>query len=198
MSLITGSAGLVAKYWWVVLVRGVLLVTLGVMAFAWPGPTALAIAVLFGAFLLVDGVMEIAEGIAERRTSSSWGWLVAQGVLAVIAGLLALIWPGITALVLLYLVAFWAIVAGIAGIAAGLRLRRANSSHWGWFLAAGILGVLFGIVLVIRPGEGIVSLLWLVAVWAIIAGITMIIGSFWVRNAGRALSTSSSEPATST
>lgn len=182
------TAGLAAKYWWVVLVRGVLLVVLGVLAIAWPGPTALAIAVLFGAFLLVDGIMEIVEGIAERRSTPSWRWLVAQGALAVVAGLVALVWPGITALALLYLVAFWAIVTGIAGVVAGVRLRRAGGSHWGWFLAAGILGVLFGIALIVNPGAGIVSLLWLVAIWAIIAGITLIAGSFWVRNAGRALS----------
>jgi uncharacterized membrane protein HdeD (DUF308 family) len=143
--------------------------------------------VLFVAYLFVDGVMSIVQGFSERRAGRPSGWLFTQGVLAIIAGGVVLAWPTATATVLVYLIAFWAILAGIAGIAAGIRLRKQPDSGWGWFLAWGVLAGLFGIALLVNPAAGILSVLWLVAVWAIAAGLVMIIASYFVRKVGRSV-----------
>ena len=176
-----------ARYWWVLLVRGILLIALGIMMVTWPQATVLVILVLFAAYLIVDGVMALAEGFTERREGRPSGWFFTQGVLAIIAGIVVLVWPSATATVVVWVIAFWAILAGITGIVGGLAQRKLPDSGWGWFLAWGVLALVFGIVLLFNPTAGILTVLWLVAIWAICAGVVLAIASFFVRNAGRTL-----------
>ncbi len=184
MTTVRGMGTLAAKYWWVFLVRGILLVLLGIMMFAWPQATLLVFVVLFAAYLFVDGVMGIVQGFNERKAGRPSGWNFTMGALAIIFGIVVLAWPRGVATVFVYIIAFWAILAAIAGIAAGFRLRQTPGSGWGWFLAWGILAGVFGIVLLFNPGVGILSLLWLVAIWAIMSGIVFIVASFFVRRVG--------------
>ncbi len=176
-----------ARYWWVLLVRGILLIALGIMIFAWPKATVLVIIWLFAAYLIVDGVMALAEGFGERRAGQPSGWFFVHGVLAIGFGIVVLVWPSATATVLVWVIAFWAILAGIAGIAGGLGLRKQPDSGWVWFLAWGVLALIFGIALLFNPTAGILTVLWLIAIWAIISGLVLAIASFFVRKAGRTL-----------
>jgi uncharacterized membrane protein HdeD (DUF308 family) len=175
---------LAAKYWWVFLVRGILLVLLGIAMFAWPHATLLVFVALFAAYLFVDGIMNIFNGFSERKAGQPSGWSFFSGALAIAFGIAVLAWPREVATVFVYIIAFWAILAAGAGIAAGFRLRQTPGSGWGWFMAWGILAGLFGIVLLFNPGAGILSLLWLVAIWAIMSGIVFIVASFFVRKVG--------------
>ncbi|MGW0043083.1 HdeD family acid-resistance protein [Rhodococcus sp. NPDC003348] len=184
----TSLIGFGKQIWWVVLLRGVLAVLLGVMALAWPEITVWALVVVFGAYAIVDGLVLVVRAVVDRRRVSGWGWWALAGVVAIAAGVVALVWPDITALALLYVIAFYAIIFGIVGAWSSVRLRELPGSGWGWLLAASLLAVLFGVLLLIFPGSGILGIIWLLGVYAIVFGLFLIIGSFQIRSLARDLS----------
>ena len=117
---------LLARYWWVIALRGVIAVLFGLLAFFIPGITLLTLVLLFGAYALLDGSFDIVSAI--RAPSHHWA-LVLEGIVGIIAGILTFVWPGITAMVLLYLIGFWAIFTGVLEIVAGIRLRQAIANE---------------------------------------------------------------------
>ncbi|WP_016931635.1 HdeD family acid-resistance protein [Rhodococcus sp. R1101] len=174
---------LLKQIWWVVLLRGILAVLFGVVALVWPGITVWALVVVFAAYAIIDGIVLVVQSIRDKP--EGWGWWLAMGVVSVLAGLVALFWPGITALALLYIIAFYAILFGITGIVGGIRFRKVPGSGWVWSVLAGVLAVLFGIVLLIFPGEGILSLIVLLGIYAILFGVLLIILAFQVRSVAK-------------
>jgi uncharacterized membrane protein HdeD (DUF308 family) len=172
--------------WWLVLLRGILMVLFGIIALVRPGIALLTLVYLFGFYAVLDGISAIMIGVRSRGEPHR-GWMVVQGVVSVLAGVVALVWPGITALALLFVVAFWAIVLGIGEIGGAFALRRRGSDTWGWTLAAGILNVVFGVVLVAWPASGILTLVWLVGIFTLAGGLMLIVLAFRVRKGGRAL-----------
>ena len=181
---VRGMGQIAAKYWWVILVRGIILILLGMAMLIWPRQTVLVFAIIFVAYLLVDGVMSIFQGLSERKQGQSGAGNFVVGALAIIAGIVILVWPKESGTVIAIVVAVWALLAGISGIPGGLALRRQPGSGWGWFVAWGVLAFLFGVIVLFNPATLLVSLLWLVAIWAIMAGIIFAIASFFVRKAG--------------
>jgi uncharacterized membrane protein HdeD (DUF308 family) len=166
--------------WWLVLLRAVLLVIWGIITLSSPGIALFALVVVFGIYAIMDGVTAVVLGIQARKAEKSWGWIVAQGVISVLAGIVALVWPGLTALSLLFVVAFWAIVLGVSTIAEGIRSRRTDD-RWGWTIAKGALDVIFGILLLVWPATGILALLWLVGIFAVAGGIVLAVLAFRIR-----------------
>lgn len=165
---------LLARNWWVMVVRGVLAILFGVMAFAWPGITIQALILLFGIYALADGVFSLIEALTGRHPADTpWWALILEGIAGVAAGLVALVWPGITAFVLLMLIASWAVVTGILEIATAIRLWSHVKGEW-MMLLAGILSVVFGIACFAAPVAGALAVVWLIATYAIIFGITLI------------------------
>ena len=136
-------------------------------------------------YALLDGVVAIVAGIRMRSSLAHWGWVVVQGAVSVLAGVVALVWPGVTALSLLVIIGVWAIALGVAEIVEAFTARRRGSPAWGWTLAAGVLGVLFGIALVLQPAAGILALLWLVGTFALVVGVVLIVWAFRIRGAVR-------------
>ncbi|RIJ78163.1 HdeD family acid-resistance protein [Nakamurella silvestris] len=181
-TIIKGIAG---RYWWVVALRGFLLLLFGILALVWPGVTILVIATLFGIFSIMDGVAEIAHAMAIRSEGHKPTWPIVQGVFAIIAGVIALIWPGVTALAILLIIAVWALIGGIAGIVGSLASRRAGGSNWGWHLVFSILVLMFGISLIVNPGAGLVTLAAVVGIWGIITGIALLVAGFGARRFSR-------------
>ncbi|WP_226435161.1 MULTISPECIES: HdeD family acid-resistance protein [Rhodococcus] len=171
--------------WWVVLLRGIFAVIFGIIALVWPGITVWALVIVFAAYAIVDGILLIGQSIRDRARLDGWGWWLAMGIVSVLAGLVALFWPGATALVLLYIIAFYAILFGITGIVGALRFRTVPESGWAWSLVAGVLAVIFGVVLLIFPGSGILGLIILVGIYAILFGVLLIVMSFQVRSAAK-------------
>ena len=167
--------------WWLVLLRGIFMAIFGIIALVSPGIALLALVWLFGIYAILDGIAAIAIGI-RARGEPQWVWTIVQGVVSVLAGVIALIWPGLTALALLFVVAFWAIVLGIAEIGGAFASRRSGSTAWGWTLAAGILNVIFGVLLLIWPASGILTLIWLVGIFTLASGIALIVLAFRVRS----------------
>ncbi len=172
----------VARHWWILLLRGVLAVILGILALAVPGVTALALALLFGAYALIDGIFAVVASIRMTHTDAKWGWLLAEGVLGVLFGIAALAFPGITLLLLVYIVAAWAIVTGITAISTAWRVRKMIAGEWLWMLV-GALSIAFGIVVAFEPGAGVFAVVYTFAFYAILTGVTFIGLSFRLRSA---------------
>ncbi len=162
--------GLVARDWWVFAIRGIAAIVFGVLAFIWPETTLTALVILFGAYVLVDGVsllIALAQGDALARRHS---WAVAiMGVLGIVAGIATFIWPSVTAMSLLYLVALWAIAMGTFQVVAAIQLRRELDNELLMALG-GIASIVFGVLLVVFPSEGLISLVWLVGAWSVVFG----------------------------
>ncbi|UBU11718.1 HdeD family acid-resistance protein [Nonomuraea gerenzanensis] len=171
--------GEISRSWWLLLVRGLAAVLFGVLALIWPGITLLVLVIFFGAYALVSGLFALFAGF--RHGARSRTWLIVSGIIGILAGIVAFVWPGITSLALLYVVAFWAIFSGVSEIAAGIHLRKLIDDEW-MFIVGGALSVIFGVLLLIWPGAGLVSLVWLVGVFAILYGIAMIALSMRVKN----------------
>ena len=136
---------------------------------------------LFGAYAITEGVLVVLTGI--RRTGYR-GVLIAEGASGIVAGLVALAWPGITALVLLYVVAIWAILSGVAEMIGAVSLRREIKGEWALFLV-GVLSVILGVVMAFLPGVGLLSLVWLVGLYALAVGVALIVLALRVRGRGR-------------
>lgn len=174
------GAQVVLRNWWMLALRGLLAIIFGLIALFLPGLALLAFIYVFAAYTLVDGVVAVLVAIRERGSLSRWGWILFEGALSIVAGLLAFAYPGITAWVLLYIVAAWAIVTGITEIAAAFVIPEYRSREWAMALA-GLLSVVFGLVLFVFPGAGLLSLLWLVGIYGIVFGILFIIRAFQLR-----------------
>lgn len=161
-----------AEHWWVVLLRGLLAILFGVLAYTWPGLTILILVTLWGAYALVDGIFGVVAGVRGK-----WGSLVVIGLLGIAAGVIAFLWPGLTAVTLLWILAFWAIVAGVLQISAAIRLRKEVQGEWLWVLS-GILTIGLGVLFFLFPGAGILSVTWLIASLAIVWGVLLVMLSF--------------------
>jgi uncharacterized membrane protein HdeD (DUF308 family) len=175
--------------WWLVLLRGILAILFGLFALFAPGSALLALVLVFGAYAILDGATALAVGIRHRKDDPHWGWHVVQGVVSVLAGLIAFVWPGVTVLAILFVIAFWSIVGGIAEVVESFMMRKRGSEGWGWMLAAGIVSVLFGIVLLASPGAALITLLWLVGVYAIVFGVIIVVWAVRLRRAVSAATT---------
>lgn len=172
---------ILSRNWWVFLLRGILAVIFGILAFIWPGTTLLTLIILFGAYALVDGIFAIIAGVAGYGTTERWWAEVIEGVLGMVIGLMTLLWPGATALVVLYFIAAWAIVTGILEIAAAIQMRRYISGEWLLFLS-GAVSVLFGVLLFIFPGAGALSLIAFIGAFAILFGSLLIVLALRLRS----------------
>jgi uncharacterized membrane protein HdeD (DUF308 family) len=164
--------GLVARDWWVFAIRGVAAIVFGILAFMWPERTLAVLVFLFGAYVLVDGVallVALARGDAEARRNA---WAVGIiGVLGVVVGVATFVWPGLTALTLLYLVAFWAIATGAFQVIAAIALRRELDGEF-WMALGGVASIVFGALLLASPGDGLITLVWIVGIWSVVFGVS--------------------------
>ncbi len=169
--------GLLAKHWWVFLVRGLLAILFGAMAFAWPGLTLVTLVLLFGAWALVSGVFATVGAFGARKSHKEWWILLLTGLLGIAVGLLTFYRPGVTAISLLWYIAFWSIFTGIVEIVEAVRLRKEIRGE-GWLMLAGAASVIFGVLLLAYPGAGALALVTLIAAYAIVFGVILVIASF--------------------
>jgi uncharacterized membrane protein HdeD (DUF308 family) len=167
-------------HWWALALRGVIAILFGLAAFLRPDIALGALILLFGAYALVDGAFAIVGVFGGTRAGTPRWLLLLEGVVGILAGIIAFVFPGITAVALLYLVAAWAIVTGIAEIATAIRLRQEIRGEWA-LIVGGILSVLFGLLLAVLPGVGILSLIWLIGAYAVVFGVLLLIAAFRVR-----------------
>jgi uncharacterized membrane protein HdeD (DUF308 family) len=161
-----------SKNWWLLLLRGIAAIVFGVLTFVWPGITLLTLVLFYGVFALIDGVLAIAAAVMGGQPAPRW-WLAIVGLLGIAVGILTFMWPGITAVVLLLVIAAWAIAMGIFEIVGAIRLRKEIDNEW-WLIAAGAISVLFGLSLIVQPQTGALALLFVIGVYAILHGISLV------------------------
>jgi uncharacterized membrane protein HdeD (DUF308 family) len=158
----------------VLVLRGLLALAFGIVAFAWPEITLTVLVMLFGAFVLVDGAVNLASlARREGRAGAPRWYLVLQGVLGVGIGAVALFLPRVTALALVILVAVWAFLGGALAVAAAIRLRRELKGEW-LLVLTGLLSVLFALLIAFWPEAGLVALVWLVGFFALLRGMLLL------------------------
>ena len=179
-------AKLLAANWWILLLRGILAILFGVAAYAWPGMTLAMLVMFFAAFVFVDGVFDTFAAFAGRKENENWWVLLIEGLLGIAFGLITWMRPGITTMVLLLFIAFWAMATGILRIIMALRLRKEIEGEW-WLVLSGLASVLFGLIVMARPGAGALALLWLIGAWAIVVGVFLVILAFQARSFGKKL-----------
>jgi uncharacterized membrane protein HdeD (DUF308 family) len=164
--------GMVARDWWVFAIRGIAALVFGALAFIWPETTLRVLVVLFGAYVLVDGVSLLVALARGDKLARRHAWAVAiMGVLGIVVGLVTFVWPDLTALSLLYLVAFWAITTGTFQVIAAIALRRELDNEF-WMALGGVASVVFGVLLIAFPSDGLISLVWLVGLWSVVFGVS--------------------------
>jgi uncharacterized membrane protein HdeD (DUF308 family) len=171
-----------SRNWWVLLLRGIVAILFGVLSFMQPGISLASLVLLFGAYALADGVLGSWTAISHRKDRENWWVLLLEGLLGIGVGALTLFSPGVTALVLLFYIAIWAIATGVLEIVTAIRLRKEIEGEL-MLVLAGLASVAFGVLLMASPGAGALALLWLIASYAILFGILFVVLAFKVRGA---------------
>lgn len=170
--------------WWAVALRGAVAILFGVVLLFWPGISLAFLLMLFGAFAIADGITTLISAVRSARAKESWGSLVLVGITDLLVGLLALFWPGITAAAFAFLIGAWAIVTGILAIVAAVQLRKSIRGEF-WLGLSGALSVLFGLAVLANPAAGALAMVWLIGLYAILFGASVLGLALRLRGAGR-------------
>jgi uncharacterized membrane protein HdeD (DUF308 family) len=169
-----------SRNWWMLLLRGVFAILFGIIAWLTPGIALASLVLLFGVYVLIDGVATIISAFNSRATNPNWWVVLLEGIVGVIAGVITFLYPGVTTIALLYIIAIWMIITGVMQIIAAVHLRKEITGEF-WLGLAGLLSILVGGYLILNPGPGILALLWVIAVYSIVFGIMLIMLAFRVR-----------------
>ena len=176
---IAGMSAILAQNWWAVAIRGVCGIIFGLIALFLPGATMLTLVLFFSAYMLVDGIFGIVAAVRAASHHQRWGLLVLEGVLNIAVGVIAFIWPGLTAVTFVLLIAAWAIVTGVLEVVAALRLHP-EYGRW-WLILSGAESVIFGVLLVVVPLAGVIVVTWWIGAFALIFGIMLVVLAFRLR-----------------
>lgn len=167
----------IGRHWGWVALRGVVAILFGLMALLMPAITLSALVLVWGAFALVDGVLALVAGVRIRDNGKPLWALIVVGLLGIAAGIVTFVYPGLTALVLLYIIAIWALVSGVFQIVAAIRFRKDIRNEWLLGLS-GLVSILFGGMMIMQPGAGALALVWVIGLYAVFFGILLLVFSF--------------------
>ena len=179
-------AAVLARNWWVLMLRGVVAILFGVLAFASPGISLASLILLFGGYCLADGLMAAWTAFSNRKLKENGWLLLIGGLLGIGVGLLTIFQPALTGLALLFYIATWAIATGVVQVLTAIRLRQEISNEW-MLILAGLASVAFGALLMARPAAGALAVLWLIASYAIVFGVLLVVLALRVRSAARTI-----------
>jgi uncharacterized membrane protein HdeD (DUF308 family) len=169
-----------ARNWWALAIRGAAAIIFGLLTFIMPGVTLAVLVLLFGAYAIVDGIFNLIAAFRSAHDERPRWLLALEGLVSIGAGIVTFAMPGLTALVLVYIIAIWAIVTGVLEIVAAIRLRDVIRNEW-WLVASGVLSVIFGLLLVVAPGAGALALVFWIGAYAIIFGALLVGLAFRLR-----------------
>ena len=157
-------ANTLTRNWWLIALSGIIAVLFGIIAFVYPGMSLAILLAVFGVYALLGGIFAAIAAIRHREEDSQWWLLLLIGLVGIAAGIITFIYPRVTALTVLYIIAAWAIVTGVLEIAAAIGLRQEIDGEW-MLLLAGVVSVLFGILAIIYPSAGVLTILWLIGIY---------------------------------
>ena len=177
---------LLSRGWTFLLLRGLAAIAFGILTWIRPGISLTALALLFGIYVFVDGILAASSAISNRKTQEHWWVVLLVGLVGIGVGILTFMNPAVTALALLFYIAIWAIATGVLEIVAAIRVRKEVEGEWRLILA-GIVSVAFGAFLMARPGVGALAVLWVIATYAILLGILLVMLAFKARSFGKQL-----------
>jgi uncharacterized membrane protein HdeD (DUF308 family) len=161
--------------------RGAAAILFGILAFVWPGITLAVLVLFWGAFALIDGLLAL---VSAFRTNNDHRWaLVFEGIVGIVVGVGTFLWPDLTALALVFIIAAWALITGVLEIIAAVRLRRVIDNEW-WLAVSGVASVILGLLLLAMPGAGALALVWVIAAYAMVFGALMVALAFRLRSLG--------------
>ena len=169
-----------AKNWWVFAIRGVLGILFGLIAFILPGVTILSLVIVFAAYAIVDGIFAITAAVRAAGRHQSWMLFLLEGIVGIGAGVLAFMWPALTVVVFVTLIAFWALLSGGFMVAAAFRVGP-DHGRW-WFALGGIASLVYGALLLVAPLFGALVLTWWIGAYALVFGIAVLVASFRLRS----------------
>jgi len=175
---------LLSRYWWMTLLRGLFWIVFGIVILTKPGISAVSLTLAFGIIMFIDGIINIVNAFSSRSQNDDWWVLLLTGLAGVALGVLTFYNPAATAIAIVFYVAIWAIATGLLTIVAAVRLRKQIEGEV-WLGLAGLASVIFGILLVARPGAGVLTLLWLIAVFAIAFGVFLVFLAFRVKSVAK-------------
>jgi uncharacterized membrane protein HdeD (DUF308 family) len=165
---------MLSRYWWAFVVRGIFAILFGILAYAWPGITLATLIILFGAYVLIDGILLVIKTIGKWAERDDRWLLLLEGLLGIGIGVITFVAPGITAVALIFFIAAWSLATGVLEIAVAIRLRKEIQGE-GWMILSGIASIVFAVLVMFFPGAGALGLLWLIAAYAIIFGVMLVI-----------------------
>ncbi len=177
-------AAALGRNWWLLLLRGLVAIVFALLTWAQPGVSLAALVLVFGIYVLADGLLGVWSAIAKRRDNRHWWLLLLWGLVGIVVGVMTFIMPGITGLVLLMYIAAWAMITGVLQIVAAIRLRKEIKGEW-LMILSGLVSVAFGVLLFLQPGAGALAVAWIIAAYAFIFGVLMVLLAFKVRKLGR-------------
>jgi uncharacterized membrane protein HdeD (DUF308 family) len=169
------------KHWWQVAVRGLIALLFGILLLVWPGVSLFVFAIFFGAFAFVDGIFTLVAAVNYKAGAGQRAWLFVRGILGIIVGIVTFFWPAITELALVLLIGAWALVTGIMELNFAFRSVRETGAKW-LFAVSGILSIILGILLLVRPVVAIIVVIWAIGAYAVLAGIVLIVLGFRLRS----------------
>ncbi len=175
---------LLARNWSLVALRGAVALIFGLLTLFNPGLTLRLLVLFFGVYVLVDGLVAAGSALANRRDEQPWGSLLIVAILEIGIGFVTLFWPGVTGMALLYIVAFWAIIMGLGAIFTAIRLRKVVEGEW-LLALAGVLSVVFGVVVAFFPGAGALAIAIWIGAYAILLGGLLLALAFRLRGWAR-------------
>jgi uncharacterized membrane protein HdeD (DUF308 family) len=168
-----------AKNWWAIALRGVIGILFGLVALFLPGATMLSLVLVFAAYTFADGILGIVSAVWAASEGQRWGYLAFEGIVDIAVAAVAVLWPGITVLAFVLLVALWAIVTGVLELMAAFRLEI-DDGRW-WLILGGIVSLIYGVLLVIAPMIGAVVLTWWLGAYALVFGVSLLVLAFKLR-----------------
>jgi len=171
-------SGLMKRAWWVQLLRGILAVIFGLIILVWPKLALEMLIVVFGVMCILDGSVLVAELVT--RKFEGWALMLISSVISIVVGILVFVYPGLTLIILVYIAAARALLTGIFEVIAGVHLKKVAESGW-MLVFAGIMSILFAIILFVKPIESLVVLISILAIFAIIFGALLIVLAFRVK-----------------
>jgi uncharacterized membrane protein HdeD (DUF308 family) len=183
----------VSKYWWIFSLRGIIAIVFGLAALLWPALTLGVMVLLFGLFALLEGLLTVVTSFGKGDEKGGWTLLLEGlvGLLVCVIVLLgtsigSILWPKVAAVMLVYYIAGWAILAGLFKIFTAFRIRKEVKGEWILGLN-GLVSILVGVILILRPEAGVLALAWLIGILAVIVGIFQLLLGLKLREIGSSL-----------